>query len=158
MYKGGIFGIVALVAMIVAIADSVEKSFQYRYADFEAIMSPDLTSKEVVDRTGCYMKGNVGKSFLLDLSFVGYYLLLVLVYAVIIYAYSEILWGLGYTAILIFSIVYLLVVYFIISFIGVTISMAHLIFYEDKRILDEISESYEYEMKEEETNDNSPIL
>lgn len=157
MYKGGIFGIIALVAMIVAIADSVEKSFQYRYADFEAIMSPDLTSKEVVDKTGSYMKGNIGKSFLLDLSFIGYYVLLILVYAVIMYVASELLWGLGYTEMLIFTIVCFWGVYFAISFIGVTISMAHLIFYEDKRILDETSESYEYEVKEE-NNDTSPIV
>lgn len=136
-FGSGVLMIVAIVAYIVTIADTIERSFQYRYADFEAIMKPDLTSAEIVERTGNFMSGNLLKSFVLDLSFVLNYLLLICLVIGCGFLIKDFV---TLASITLFTYLFTIVLYFAISIISVNMAMSHLIFYEDKRVGEEVYE------------------
>lgn len=107
--------IVSLILMIVICVISIRLSYQYRYADIEAICNPDLTSREVVNRTGEIMEGNRFKSFKLDLSFF--------------------LWAfvLGFLAGLVSGIIPILEPFataLVFAIVQVSLMMAHIVFYE----------------------------
>ncbi len=67
--------LISLVGFILLIVSSILMttwSYYYKIANFVAIENPDLTSKESVEKSKEYMKGNRWKLFCLELSFIGW--------------------------------------------------------------------------------------
>ncbi len=112
----GVLGIMTVILYFVAFIFIIRVSYQYRYADIEAINNPYLTTKEVIQRTGEIMEGNRFKSFKLDLSF--------LLWAFLVGLVGGLLGGL-------IPVVGILILYWVVALIQVNLMMAHIVFYED---------------------------
>lgn len=116
----GVMGIVMWIAYLVSFILLIPLVYKYRYAYNEAIMSPESSSKEVVRNTAEVMNGNKWKSFCLDCS----YFLLAFASAIVA----------GFVGGFLPTLLSEVVVAAIMSyFYTAAFTMAHVIFYEDKR-------------------------
>lgn len=116
----GVMGIVVWIAYLVSFILLIPLFYKYRYAYNEAIMSPESSSKEVVRNTAEVMNGNKWKSFCLDCS----YLLLGIASAIVAGFIG------GFLPDILSEIVIAAIVAY---FYTAAFTMAHVIFYEDKR-------------------------
>lgn len=66
---------VAIILYIVSIIWLIVKSYSYQLSYITAIDEPDLAAKEVVNKSEVLMKGNRGKLFFLEFSFIGWSIL-----------------------------------------------------------------------------------
>lgn len=67
--------LVSIILYIVSFIWLIVKSYSYKLSYIIAIDEPDLTAKEAVNKSATLMKGNRGKLFLLELSFIGWAIL-----------------------------------------------------------------------------------
>ena len=70
--------LVGMVAYIVSLVYLVIKSLLYSLTTYIAYDNPDMTTSEIVDKSAQMMKGNRGKLFVLELSFIGWAILAVI--------------------------------------------------------------------------------
>ena len=110
-------GIIITILIIVSFVMIIPLSYKYRYADNEAIESPELTAREVLEKTAGIMEGNKLNSFSLDMSF----FLKAFVYGLVA----------GFISGLI-PLVGEIVEVFLVALVQTELMMAHVLFYEDK--------------------------
>lgn len=114
--SGLILGMFNVVLYFVGMILMIRISYQYRYADIEAINSPDLTAKEVVKKTGTVMDGNRMRAFKLDLSF--------FLWVIVVSFIGGLISGL-------IPFIGILILALTVAFILVNLMMAHIVLYED---------------------------
>lgn len=69
---GPIFSLLGLILIIVSVIWLMIRSYTYEMAGYIAIDSPELTTKEAVERSKAIMPGNRAKYFWLSCSFIGW--------------------------------------------------------------------------------------
>lgn len=74
--------LVITIALIILYVLIVIKNFSYALTTYIALDNPKLTTKEVVNKSEELMKGNKGKYFALIMSFIGWYILAIIVGAI----------------------------------------------------------------------------
>ena len=99
------------------------------YAYTEAIIAPEISTKEVMINAAKVMNGNKWKSFCLDLS----YLLRAIVAVLLASIVGKICSFLGFSLILSIIAIAILESAIIVYLYIINFTMAHVVFYEDKR-------------------------
>lgn len=133
----GIVTFGSFIFYILGIILLIKKSYEYRYADFEAIMDPNATSSEVVQKTSEIMIGKRMKSFELDLYHIVEFLILyaccfgigfvlgfITMFLAIIFRDTYLITSIG-------SLITGILVFIGVAVVQVRLLMAHIFFYED---------------------------
>ena len=128
-----IYYIISLVLMVTGLAMSIIRGFRYSLTNFLIFDNPDMKAKEIVNKSAELMKGNVGRIFRLNLSFIGWF---VLVYIGIIISGSIMMFGSlpfgDFTVITLLGLVgYIATLFVMVFFLTPYIQMANICFYEE---------------------------
>lgn len=86
-----VFSIIVTVLMIAAIIYLIVKALLYVLTSYVLYDNQNASSKEIVEKSAELMKGNRGTYVLLNLSFIGWYLLIYLLAIILMYIIPEIL-------------------------------------------------------------------
>lgn len=121
--SSGIILLTSILVIIIAIY-YVIKNFSYILSSYLLFDEPNLSSREIVEKSAELMKGNKGKYFILGLSFIGWILLIFILYVVLVTVLSSLLGALGA---IISIIIYFAALFVLILYIDFTI----ICFYED---------------------------
>lgn len=68
---------------LLLIVPGIVKAYQYRMVEYILAENPEMSTKEVLAKSRAMMKGNKWKAFVLDLSFIGWYLLAVITLGIV---------------------------------------------------------------------------
>ena len=130
-----LLGIIGSIIVFVSMIIIIVRSLRYSLVNFLIFDNPDLKAKEIVNKSSELMKENCGRIFCLNLSFIGWMLLLFLsvyVSAILISAGTfAMLFG-GFSTMYLIGIIGYVVVGFIsVFFLTPYMQMANICFYEE---------------------------
>ncbi len=127
------FPFIAFIIFIAAYVFAIVKSLYYVLGNFILCDHPELTGKEIVEKSAEMMTGNRKKYFLLILSFIGWALLIVLAFLILFFGLTAVLTNaLGLvTGTFLGSIISLIVTMALVLLLSCYITFSMISFYED---------------------------